>query len=149
MGEISITVSAETVAWYGAIIATLSLVIAATKLFADRRRLRVSVDYGILKGVGDERTKVFISAANIGKRPITVNSLGLRFKDNTEIIIRQTPNLNMPHTLNEGEDCRTWIDKEELVASLAENNKQLSDIEYGWYRDATSKYFTGKYKLKW
>lgn len=146
--EINITISAATVAWYAAIISTASVIIAILNYLGDKRRLRVSASHGFLTGVGDDATKVILTAANVGKRPVTVQGVGFLFNDGS-LILMNTPNLRLPKTVEQGESCSTWINHDELLESLKGGNRTKKDIKSIWFRDSTGVRFTAKSKLKW
>ena len=147
--EISITISAATVAWYAAIVSTVSVAIAILNYLGDKRRLKVSASHGFLTGVGDDTTKVILTAANTGKRPVTVQGVGFLFNDGSDLILMNTPNLRLPKAVEQGESCSTWINHDELLESLKGENRTIQDIKSVWFRDSTGVRFTAKSKLKW
>ena len=143
MPEFSIQITASAVAWYGAIVATASALIAFFNYLSERRKIKVTISHGFLvygRGLED-RLRVFINAANIGKRPVTVNTVGFRLKNGNDIVLMETPSLQLPFTIEEGRSCQTWIDKKEL---LGEIKKAKTKIKFGWYRDSTGKYYKGR-----
>ena len=85
LGELTIT--ASTVAWYGAIVATLSILIAllsaSTSVYAvrrDRTKLRIRVQAHMmltspLPGMDTTGPFVIIDVANVGRRPIHLTAL--------------------------------------------------------------------------
>lgn len=149
MPEISIVISATTVAWYAAVVSTVSVIIATLNYLGDKRKLKVSASHGFLTGVSDDSTKVFLTAANTGNRPVTVQGVGLTFKDGSDLILMSTPGLELPKAVEQGDSCATWIDHAELLASLKRDGKSTEDIDLVWFRDSTGKRFTAKYSLKW
>jgi len=88
---VSIEISANTVAWYGAIIATISLIWNIYKFWKDRPHLKITIakDYKIVgfdalnKEVDLEAGKSFwlISIANVSKYKLTIDQVGVEWKD--------------------------------------------------------------------
>ncbi len=149
MPELSITISANTVAWYAAIVATVSASVTILNYLSDRRKLKVSASHGLITGTGDWSAKVILTAANTGKRPVTIQGVGFTFYDKSDLILTTTPNLNLPKTVKEGDSCSTWIDHAELITSLRIEKREIGDIKCTWFRDSTGKRYTQKFKLKW
>jgi hypothetical protein len=88
---VKIEISADTVAWYGAIIATISLIVVIYKIWIDRPRLKFSVakEYEIW---GTDINNAFrnlepgkefwtIQIANIGRRNIIIDAVGVEWRD--------------------------------------------------------------------
>jgi hypothetical protein len=156
MDSINFTISASTVAWYAAIVSTVGVIIALTSAIiaflnyrADKRRLKVSISRGFLTGLGDDSTKLIFNAANIGKRPVTIQGVGLSLKGKTNLIIMNTPMLKLPHTIKEGDSAQTWSDHAELIEQLKQSKKTIRDVKTVWFRDSTGKVYSRKTKLKW
>jgi len=88
---IKIEISADTVAWYGAIVATTSLLIGVYKVWIDQPRLKFSVarEYeiwgtdtdGSFKNIEPGKAFWMIQIANIGRRSIILNSIGVEWRD--------------------------------------------------------------------
>lgn len=68
----TLTITAAAVAWYAAIVSTLSALVATYVAMRDRRRLKLRADLEYLKSPEGIRYKVVVRAANIGRRPITI-----------------------------------------------------------------------------
>ena len=149
MPELSIVISAEAVAWYAAVVSTIGVTLGILNHIGDRRMLKISASHGFLTGMGDGSTKVFLTAANIGKRPVTVEGVGFTFRDKNSLAIMRTPNLNLPKTLKEGQSCSTWIDHAEFLDQLKNGDHTIKDVKKVWFRDSTGKRYESKFKLKW
>lgn len=156
MENIHFTISASTVAWYAAIVSTIGVMIALASAFisflnyrADKRRLKVSISRGFLSGVGDESTKLFFKAANVGKRPVTIQSVGMGLGGRTNLILMSTPMLKLPYTIKEGDSAQTWSDHAELIQQLKRSKKTIRDIKTVWFSDSTGEVYNRKVKLKW
>ena len=93
LGEITIT--ANTVAWYGAIVGTLGILIAmlsaATSIYAvrrDRTKLKLRVLPNMMMtsappGIDTTGPFLFINAANVGRRPIHLSGFPWFTQDGT------------------------------------------------------------------
>jgi len=71
----TITISATTVAWYAAIVATISVAVGGYAVWRDRARLKVlaTPNMRLIEAVGAFSTDedlIFVEAANVGRRPI-------------------------------------------------------------------------------
>jgi len=147
MPNIEVNISANAVAWYGAIVASVSVLLATFSYIGDKRKIKVRVSHGLFMGHSlslDEKMTVFLNAANTGKRPVTISSAGFRFKDGQDIVLTETPNLRLPFTIEEGRSCQTWIEKSSLLKAM---KHEKSRIKFGWYRDSTGKLYKGKYRI--
>lgn len=81
--EISIIISANTVAWFGAIVASISLVFGVYNILRDRPKLKIQFQKDVQLMNTDplydsSKTYVSISVINRGRRPIRIESAGLR-----------------------------------------------------------------------
>ena len=147
--NIDLNISASAVAWYAAIVSTAGVIVALLNFMADKRRLRVKASHGLLVGVNDDSTKIFISVANIGKRPVSISSVGFTVKGGDDMVLTTTPNLNLPKTLKEGAGVQTWMNHEEFVRVLARGDRAVEDVAYTWCRDSTGKVYRSRFTLKW
>lgn len=76
----NITVSGDAVAWYGAIVATTSVLVGGYAVWRDRAKLKVTASPGmkITESSGDyskDSTYVLIEVANVGRRGIHLRQL--------------------------------------------------------------------------
>jgi hypothetical protein len=144
---VSIEISANSVAWYGAIIATISLGLNIYKIWKDRPHLKITIrkDYEIVgfddsnKEVNLEPRKSFwlLSIANVSKYKLTIDQIGVEWKDKKggAIVVKdyngpiQTFAL-APYT------SRQFIFSEELLP--------LNKIKNVWIKDATGKIWRNK-----
>ncbi len=78
-------ISAPAVAWYGAIIATISFVVASYNVWRDRARLKIKYGYGykIIGPLGNnDDTEYFqTTVINLGQRPVKITHVGAIFYD--------------------------------------------------------------------
>lgn len=141
---IKIEVSANSVAWYGAILATGSLVVSILNFLKDRRKVKVKISDGWLiprnNPWGSDEKKIFIAAENHGKRPVILNQVGFILSNKSSLIMPLPKNISFPYKLNEGESVSTFFEKVDLVKPTQEGNV----IKYGFYIDSIG----NKYKTK-
>ena len=76
--DFSLTISASTVAWYAAIVATISAIGIGYGVWRDRACLRIEAKPNRklsqpLLNYPTDRTYIFIEVANTGRRPISLN----------------------------------------------------------------------------
>ena len=79
MNTLKIEITAHAVAWYGAIVATCSLVISTLNAWRDRARLSVRVQRNMVALTGSptdsEQTYLLVTVANRGRRPVTIDKV--------------------------------------------------------------------------
>lgn len=144
MGEpITIQISATAVAWYGAIIATVSILIGAYNAWRDRARIKVKVSYHILlKPLGNKEFAV-ITVINRGRRPITLNSIGsvgFALKGGKVLMSTDLEMNRFPIQITEGNSTDIHIEKEGVI-------KYKNGLLYAFAKDATGKVYKCK-KIK-
>jgi len=81
----SFTITANTVAWYGAVVSTVALVISAINVVRDRARVIVWAQVGMrLMGTGGgykpNTDYILITVANRGRRPRTIENAGFTYR---------------------------------------------------------------------
>ncbi|MDD3421378.1 MAG: hypothetical protein PHS47_03650 [Methanocellales archaeon] len=101
--------------------AFLSTILAIIKIRENRPKLKVELAPRLIRGDGsilgdtDTRNVLSVSCANIGKRPITVNSCGIKLPKNKIMYILTNSPDQLPKKLEDGESC-TIIDEISRVA---------------------------------
>ena len=145
---LKIEITTEAVAWYGAIVATLSMLISALKYFRDRTKIKVKVSQGFLAYPHklDKNIQIFIKAVNIGRRPVTLTSVGVSLKNKKEIVIIDRMTQKLPFKLTEGNQCQAWITKKELLDYI---KKEKTCVVSAWYQNASGKIYKAKYNLNY
>ena len=112
---LTITITAEAVAWYAAIVATVSVAVQAAIFFRDRKRVKVSFRMGY-EIIGDPRytgTYTMVYVVNTGRRPFTLTNMGLRYlKGRAAVFTDVTP--RMPCLLTEGQQATAIVDQQTL-----------------------------------
>jgi hypothetical protein len=111
--EIHISVGA--VAWYAATVATAGFVVSALSFLRDRPRLvlRANRDYVMVGGDGRKLPGVYvlITAANAGRRPITVTSVSLKLPGHHVLAFDSTKEAR---SLGEGTSASWLVDQDGL-----------------------------------
>jgi hypothetical protein len=81
--QLSIEISANSVAWYGAIVATVGAVVSISNMWKDRARIKIKYEPGqymignpLLYPEG--KTYLCVSVVNKGRRPITIAQASIR-----------------------------------------------------------------------
>ncbi len=141
MKEITIEISASMVAWYGAIVATLAVIISGWIAWRDRARIVVTSmgPYRVTPGGPYDPTKdyIAITVANHGRRPKTVNLVGVKLRSGKSKHIGASDALiKGPQELTEGRSFHYYMKEE--------GDLSLENVKYVWANDQTGKQFRGK-----
>ncbi|UZE93095.1 MAG: hypothetical protein IB617_02960 [Candidatus Nealsonbacteria bacterium] len=146
---IKIEISADIIAWYGAVVATISLIssiiLGAITLLRDRASIKVKISHGFLiyGNQVDKNLYIFLEAVNKGRRPVTLKSAGFNLKNGHNIVFAKPKEL--PIELTEGKSCQEWFSKKKIKQDC---QKMKTTIKYAWFKDATGRVYKKKYKLK-
>jgi len=123
------------VAIYGAI---LSTVIFTSRRKEKQRRLKVSFSSGFLTYAHDlSEAMLFITISNPGNRDVTVNLPSILLPDRKTVVFpNPQSNVNFPHKLKEGTECKLWTEIKDLAVQLKENGyhdivKLMAKVEDG------------------
>jgi len=140
--EPSVTITAEAVAWYAAIVATAALAVQTVNLWRDRPRIRVSANLGQRVTPGGpyqpDTDYIVITVANSGRRPRTIEKVGFtqRLPGKSQPIIALGDSaLWGPRELAEGRSAMWLIVQDDVTAD---------EIEEVWAYDQTGKKYSGK-----
>ncbi len=82
MPNISIQISANTVAWYGAVVATGALLVSSYNAWIDRPRINIKYQKGMLiinaaPLYSEDLTYFVITITNAGRRPVAIGNVGI------------------------------------------------------------------------
>lgn len=143
----TITISANSVAWYGAIVATLSAIIAILNYLRDRAIIKVKLSYALFgyQGILDDNVNIVIEVINTGRREVTLAGAGFRLSNNNNIIIFDSKLVRFPYELKEGKSISIEADRDGIFLRADENGAK---IMFAWVKDATGKIYKAKFKLK-
>lgn len=142
-----IEISANIVAWYGAIISTISILLAFMNYFRDKAKIQLKISQGLFaygSHLGDE-IKIFIEIINKGRRPVTLTGAGLTLRNGKNMFILKSEIMNFPFELLEGKSTQIAFNKTEV---FEESKKENSQISYAWYKSATGKTYKIKFPYK-
>jgi|SRR3989344_5458911 len=145
--SITIQISASAVAWYAAIVATISLSFTGLSYWRDRARVQIKLSQGFLayapNNVGG--IKIFIEAINHGRRSVTLDGAGLSLRNGKKLAVTRPETINFPHELQEGKAVQVSLDKNEVFQAAAQ---EQSEITHAWYRDATGKIYKTSFTIR-
>jgi hypothetical protein len=100
------------------LVATVGVVIKVAEFRRDQPHLRVSLTPEALNTFeGQPRVHCVIEVVNVGRGPVTVQAIGLKYKDGrSHIPGMKMYSRSMPATLNEHQDVCAFIRREEINA---------------------------------
>ncbi len=120
--NMKIEISANAVAWYGAIVATFSAILSGWIARRDRTKVKVDAqpNYEVkTDGPPDDETYIVVTVANTGRRPVTISTVGLLPKRKTDKSILLGDSIRGgPHELPEGKATQYLIKQDCLDLSL-------------------------------
>lgn len=114
--SISVTISGNAVAWYGAILATVGTLVQLLNFLRDRKVVKISYQTN-LKMAGGQSViygpdlYVLVKVVNTGRRPVTISTVGALYRDGTGAIFPDTRPL-MPTEIKEGQAIQVIIKQE-------------------------------------
>lgn len=131
-----ITISAELVAWYAAIVATGSLAIGGINAWRDSRRLKVTARPN-MRDLDSEQEVILIEVSNVGRRAVSLQTLPFfKLKSRSGGLVVKG-DWQPKHRLLEGESAWMRANQDSLQVTISE----LSCIVV---RDETGAEWTGK-----
>jgi hypothetical protein len=113
----TLTISATVVAWYAAIVSTVSSAIQFANFLRDRPHVKLVVQKN-MKILSDPRhpeemIHTIVMAANAGRRPLTITAIGLLYLDNLGIAFLDTQP-RLPTELTEGKRVHAYLNQGDL-----------------------------------
>lgn len=115
---------------YGAFLSTVAIGWNIYNNLQDKPKIIVIAKFGVMSG--SDKTFLFITAINKGKRSIHLNSFGLRTEKENMIPTRIT---GLPCELTSGKSHDEFFEVSEL------ENRQF---DFAWYKDETGKLYKSK-----
>ena len=134
------------IAVYGAF---LSTILAIYKISSDRKRLKVNLDLAVISdSINKPQNVLSLSCANIGKRPITIQSYGIEMPNkNNFFFINECPD-KLPKTLSDGEGCTLCGNLQGITKVLIETGYNGTVEVFGFFKDTSgNKYKGNKFKF--
>ena len=144
---LKIDMSANTVAWYGAIVSTIAIIFNILSYLRDRSKVKVKISQGLLgySHHTENNLQIFIEAINIGRRLVTLTGVGFSLKNRKNLYILEPKSIRFPCELQEGKSVQVWTDKKTLLRDV---RKEKTSIQHAWYKDATGKFYKTKFHFK-
>lgn len=109
----TLTITASAVAWYAAIVATVAAIIQAANFLRDRVKVKVTFQRN-MEIFGDPRragmTFTVVRVVNIGRRPVTLSTIGLKYLDPRGAVFTDTVPV-LPCELTEGRQVTALVDE--------------------------------------
>lgn len=111
-GTLTIEVTASHVAWYGAILATISAAVHLGNYFRDRKRGKVSFQRNMSFAPPGLYTSVYtiVTVVNTGRRPFTINTIALTYLNGGGMVFTDVVPA-LPCELKEGQQARAIVDE--------------------------------------
>ena len=111
----TLTISAGAVAWYGAILATVGTFVQLLNFLRDRKSVMIKLkrDMEMLgEGLGPYvgKTIALVTVVNVGRRPLTISTIGLQYDDGVGAIFTDTRPL-VPSEIREGQSIQALFDE--------------------------------------
>jgi hypothetical protein len=133
------------VAIYGALLSTYTFVAHQIEK-KPKMRVKISTGLSFMPDGTASPSMVYLTASNIGQRPITLSSYGFQLPNKmTMFSPRLLPWVQpLPHELLPGTSYRMSLYASALAQSAKEQGYSQKVILIGWYEDAVSR----KYKSK-
>jgi len=80
----SINISAESVAWYGAIVATLAVIVSIYNIWKDRGHIKITYQKGMrlinaAPPWSEDKDYFSVHIINKGRRPVAIGNVGIRY----------------------------------------------------------------------
>jgi hypothetical protein len=125
MPELSIQINASSVAWYGAIVATIGAAVTLWNVWRDRAKIRVKISYALIPHslMSRMRSGFSIVIYNFGRRKVVIDKVYLKFSDGESLIFLSDFNFvggtsGLPRNLEEGESHTVIILAGKISQSL-------------------------------
>ena len=100
----SINITAESVAWYGAIVATASVIFSGINLWRDRSRIKISHTKSWVMNTPtyDPNELYFnIEVRNVGRRTVALGNVGIKLFDGSALLLPDSFNNRVNKVLTE------------------------------------------------
>ncbi|MBI3324745.1 MAG: hypothetical protein HYZ92_05645 [Candidatus Omnitrophica bacterium] len=143
--QVELHITASAVAWYGAIVATTSLLVSGYAVWRDRVRVKVTAKGG-WRAIGlsggstypydSNENHISVNVVNVGRRSVTIVKAGLRERRGGNWLVAADSMKYSVKELTEGKSCE-FLFKESQV--------DTNNIACAFAQDATGKMYKGKF----
>lgn len=141
IAQIIITVAAI----WGAGLSTYTLINNRTK---DKPKIKAKLTFGFLtSGPQLSSQMLFLEAANIGNRIVTLSSCGLRLPPRGKrvmIFVKPGGGEELPCEVAPGKNLTVWVEESEIAQDLKSNGFNNTVKISGFYKDAIGNSYTSK-----
>jgi hypothetical protein len=116
LSNITLQISADAAAWYGAVVATIAAAVSVYNAWSDRARIKVTYQEGmrIMNAVPpyfESKEYFVVHIVNIGRRPVAIGTVAIQYisgenfilsgsinDQNTRILTEEKPKTTIPPT---------------------------------------------------
>lgn len=126
MTDFKIEITASTVAWYAAIVATISALFSGLNIWRDSRRIKITLKKNMKiypADIGEEDKQfLIIDIANIGRRPITITHVGFEvIGENAGAILAADSVKNGSREIQEGKSTSYLVNQSQIKLERLKN----------------------------
>ncbi len=110
----SINITADAVAWYGAIVATISLVFSGITIWLDRSKIKISHSKSWVPNVpGYDPHELYfdIQVRNVGRRTVALGNVGIKLFDGSALLLADSFNVRVNKILTEQNPRTNFLTK--------------------------------------
>ena len=100
----SLSITADSVAWYGAIVATMSVIFSGITLWRDRSKVKISYSKSWVHNSPHHDPKELyfdIQVRNVGRRTIALGNVGIKLFDGSALLLADSLNARVNKVLTE------------------------------------------------
>jgi hypothetical protein len=120
MPQISIIISASAVAWYAAIVSTISLLVVLYSTWKDRARVRISVTPNVnIRNVpiyDPNKNYIDVTIRNRGRRPVKISTVAMKlYRTRGFVLLNDSIHQHMQRILTEEEPRTNFFVEQNLV----------------------------------
>ena len=138
MSQFSVTITVEVVAWYAAIVSTVSPLFSGLSAWRDRARLSITIRPDVqIRNVPQydpNKTYIDITIRNRGRRAVKISTVALKqFEKEGYIMLNDSVHQHMPRVLTEENPRTNFFVEQSLV--------EPSTIEYAIVHDEAGRMY--------
>ncbi len=124
MPSLSLTISADAVAWYGAIVATVAAVVSLYVAIRDRSRVVISYQekmWVMQSPRHDENAEYFcITVRNAGRRTVTLGNVGIKLMNGKALLLSDSVDGSRNKVLSENNPRTEFLTKRDGLPAISE-----------------------------